>query len=95
MNIFAYIVPFICAAIGFYLGSNLAIRGRIRAIGVLFLGAAALFGFSIQLGQGTTGWDAVAYVIVALFVTVPIAVGLVFGTVFGLLRRRKLRPSHD
>lgn len=96
MNILVYLVPLICAAIGFYLSSNLAIRGRLRPIGILFLAAAAVFWASIQLGQGaTTGWDSIAYVIVALFIIVPIAIGLVFGAIFGLLRRRKLRASHE
>ncbi len=95
MNILVYIIPLICAAIGFYLSSNLVIRGRLRVIGFLFLGAAAMFWISIQLGQGKTGWDGIGYVIVALFVSVPIAIGLVFGTIFGLMRRRKLQGRYD
>ncbi len=95
MNILVYIIPLICAAIGFYISSNLVIRGRIRVIGFLFLAAAAMFWICIQLGQGTTGWDGIGYVIVALFVVVPFAIGLVFGTIFGLMRRRKLQASHD
>ena len=95
MNILIYILPLICAAIGFYMSSNLALRGHLRKVGFLFLGAAVVFWASIQLGQGNTGWDGVVYVIVALLVVVPAAIGLVFGTIFGLLRRRKLQAGHD
>lgn len=93
MKSFVYIVPLVCAAIGFYLSSNLAIRGRIRAIGFLVLGAALAFGISIQLGESATGWDGVGYVVFALLIIIPFAIGLVFGAIFGLLRRRKLRAS--
>lgn len=89
MGILVYILPLICVAIGFYLSANLAMRARLRPIGVLFLASAAVFWACIQLGQGATGWDSVGYVVIALLVIVPFAIGLFFGGIFGLLRRRK------
>lgn len=90
MGILIYILPLICAAIGFYLSTNLAMRARYRPIGIMFLAAAAIFWACIQLGQGTTGWDGVGYVVTALLVIVPFAIGLFFGMIFGLLRRRRV-----
>ncbi|WP_050928023.1 hypothetical protein [Aestuariivita boseongensis] len=95
MNIMVYVLPLVCAAIGFYLSTQLGLRGRIRPVGVMVLVSAGLFWLCIELGQGSTGWDGIGYVILALFVVVPFAIGLIFGLIFGLLRRRRAKAAHD
>ncbi len=95
MTVMMYILPLICAAIGFYLSTNLAMRARIRPLGILFLASAAIFWACIQLGRGNTGWDGIGYTIVALLVIIPFAIGLIFGMIFGLLRRRRALTADD
>ncbi|MFY9210303.1 MAG: hypothetical protein WAO69_04175 [Aestuariivita sp.] len=94
MTILAYVLPLICIAIGYYLGYNLALRGRLRPIGILFLLAAAGFWLCIQLSESNQGMGGVGYQVVALMIIMPGAGGLFMGLVIGWVRRRRHLQSH-
>ena len=75
--------------LGAFLGRWAGGRAAAGLAGVLILGALVL----IAMGQRATGWDGVAYVIGAIVLAAPMAVGAALGGWLGARRRQRRRRS--
>ena len=94
MNPLGSVLPLICIAIGFYLGYNLARRGRYRPAGILLLLAGGGFWLCMTLAQSAEGAGAAGYAVMALLIILPMAGGELMGLIFGALRRRRDARRH-
>lgn len=94
MTVLAYIIPVFVILFGVWLGYQLARRGMFRQLAVLFAAAAGGFWLCRVLAQRGEVWDGIGYVIVAMFIILPCAGGLLIGMLTGSLRRYRERQAH-
>lgn len=88
-----YIIPFVCFIVALVSAMAAIKMSKGRILLLLGAGIAAFMLWALLKGQQAQGWDGMGYAIAAFLMAGPALLGLMAGSILGLLRKRRAQSD--